>query len=125
VTDITDPGGYFGTSQGKRAAEQQPGRQGHSLQRRRASAASFDTAWGWGTAFVDLNGDGAQDLYAVQGMREFVGNGSVHLFNAKSSCSLTTARAQLRPHAGHGCDVPGDQRALVVFDYNRDAHPTC
>ena len=59
ITNITDPGGYFGT---------QPGQHVHDEQRRIATGIRFpttprgagilDTAWGWGTAFVDMDGDG-------------------------------------------------------------------
>ena len=83
-----------------------------------------DTAWGWGTAFVDMDGDGAQDLYTAQGMREFVGNGSVHIFNANSFLFMNDGTGQnFAPATAPGCEVPGDQRALVVFDFNRDGAP--
>ena len=44
-----------------------------------AARGIVDTASGLGTSFVDMNGDGAPDLCAVQRMREFVGSDSVHL----------------------------------------------
>jgi hypothetical protein len=93
----------------------------------RNAAAQYglvDTAWGWGTSFVDMNLDGAPDLYAVQGMHAFVGNRSSHLANATSTLFLNdgSGSAFSVPNDS-GCDVPGDQRALVVFDYNRDGSP--
>jgi hypothetical protein len=83
-----------------------------------------DTAWGWGASFVDMNLDGAPDIYAVQGMKAFIGETSPHLTTATSKLFLgDAAGTQYAETAGTGCDIPGDQRALVVFDYNRDGSP--
>ena len=84
----------------------------------------LDTAWGWGAAFVDMDLDGDQDLYAVQGMRAHVADESPHLANATSKLFLDDGTGTAFASApGSGCEVPGDQRALVVFDYNRDGAP--
>ena len=84
----------------------------------------LDTAWGWGAAFVDMDLDGDQDLYAVQGMREHVADESPHLANATSKLFLDDGTGTAFASApASGCEVPGDQRALVAFDYNRDGAP--
>jgi len=125
VTNITDPGGTFGTNQGNTfmMSSQDAGGTLHFTDEA-ASHGIVDTAWGWGTQFVDMHGDGAPDIYAVQGMREFVGNGSVHLENATSSLFLNDGSGlTFKRSDAPGCQVPGDQRALVVFDFNRDGSP--
>lgn len=124
VTNITDPNHDFGTNQGNTFMMSSRDATGIHFTDDAASRGILDTAWGWGTSFVDMNGDGAPDIYAVQGMREFVGNGSVHLYDATSTLFLndgsgTSFSASNAP----GCEVPGDQRALVVFDFNRDGTP--
>ena len=87
------------------------------------SQGVYDGGWGWGAAFVDLNLDGYPDIYTVQGFREFVGDlspslrdGTARLFLADESGGFVAA-----PEAG--CDLPGDQRALIPFDYDRDGAP--
>jgi hypothetical protein len=71
-----------------------------------------------------MNLDGATDLYAVQGMRAFVGDRSAHLAKATSTLFLGDAAGTgFSVATDTGCDVPGDQRALVVFDYDRDGSP--
>jgi hypothetical protein len=84
----------------------------------------LDTAWGWGAAFVDMDLDGDQDLYAVQGMHAHVADISPHLADATSKLFLDEGTGTTFTSApDSGCEVPGDQRSLVVFDYNRDGSP--
>jgi len=125
VTNITDPSGNFGTNQGNTLMMSSLDASGNiHFTNDAASHGIVDTAWGWGTQFVDMNGDGAPDIYAVQGMREFVGNDSVHLENATSTLFLNDGTGQTFTRANApGCEVPGDQRALIVFDFNRDGAP--
>ena len=124
VTQITDPGGKFGSNRGNTYMVSRQDAQGIHFADDAASRGIVDTAWGWGTSFVDMNGDGAPDLYAVQGMREFVGSDSVHLGNATSTLFINDGTGgNFTVAHGTGCDVPGDQRALIVFDYNRDGAP--
>lgn len=124
VTNITDPTGLFGSNLGNTFMTNTQDQSGIHFHNVAAQYGILDTAWGWGTAFADMNLDGAPDLYAVQGMHAFVGNGSAHLADATSTLFLSDATgAHYSPAKDSGCDVPGDQRALVVFDYNRDGSP--
>ena len=79
VTNITDPSGLFGSNLGNTFLMSEQGSDGIRFRNVAAQYGVLDTAWGWGTSFVDMNLDGAPDLYAVQGMRAFVGDGSEHL----------------------------------------------
>jgi hypothetical protein len=124
VTNITDPSGLFGSNLGNTFMVNQQDSSGIHFQNTAAQYGIVDTAWGWGTSFVDMNLDGAPDLYAVQGMHAFVGDGSAHLASATSTLFLNDGTGNHFSVAkDSGCDVPGDQRALVVFDYNRDGTP--
>lgn len=82
-----------------------------------------DTGWGWGTSFVDLDLDSHLDLYAVQGFDEFVSVYSESLFDATSALFLADESGGFARHGEGGCEVPGDQRALIPFDYDRDGDP--
>jgi hypothetical protein len=82
-----------------------------------------DTGWGWGAAFADVNLDGNTDIYAVQGMRSVVCPSNPALCDAKSVLFLSDGRDGFVRVAGAGFDRRGDQRSLVVFDYNRDGAP--
>lgn len=124
VTNITDPSGLYGSNLGNTYMVSEPDPGGVRFRNAAAQYGILDTAWGWGTSFVDMNLDGAPDLFAVQGMRAFVGTGSAHLANATSTLFLGGADGSTFSVAKDtGCDVPGDQRALVVFDYDRDGSP--
>jgi hypothetical protein len=124
ITNITDPSGLYGSNIGNTYMTMT---QDGGAIRWRNSAQQLgvvDTAWGWGATFADLNLDGAPDLYAVQGMHEFVGDRSGHLANATATLFLNDGTgSQFRVAKGTGCDVAGDQRALVAFDYDRDGAP--
>ncbi len=124
VTNITDPSGLYGSNLGNTFMVSERDPNGIRFRNVAAQSGVLDTAWGWGTAFVDMNLDGAPDLYAVQGMRAFVGDGSAHLANATSTLFLADpAGTGFSVAKDTGCDVPGDQRALVVLDYDRDGSP--
>ncbi len=82
----------------------------------------FDTAWGWGAAFTDVDLDGDLDLFAVQGFDEFVGEGQV-LHDARAFLFENDGTGYFTRLEGNGCDVEGDQRTLIPFDYDRDGDP--
>jgi hypothetical protein len=122
-TNITDPNVEFGTGAGNTLLLGRRGADGEVTYVDDAKAAGvIDTGWGWGTAFVDLDLDGHLDLYAVQGMQEYIGTKSPELRNETARLFLGTENgfAQARTE---GCDVSGDQRALIPLDYNRDGAP--
>ena len=124
VTNITDPSGLYGNNVGNTFMMNSQDASGIHFRNAAAQYGVVDTAWGWGAAFVDMNLDGAPDLYAVQGMHAFVGDKSAHLATATSTLFLNDGLGtKFTVAKGTGCDVPGDQRALVAFDYNRDGSP--
>jgi hypothetical protein len=124
VTQITDPGHRFGTNSGNTLMVSRPSGDVTTFGEDAGSRGIVDTAWGWGTAFVDADLDGDLDIYAVQGMREFVGGDSTHIEHATSKLFMNDGSGMsFTPAVDTGCDLKGDQRALVVFDYNRDGAP--
>jgi hypothetical protein len=123
ITNITDPSGLYGTNAGNTYITAQAAASPIAFANDAAARGVVDTAWGWGTAFVDLTGDGSPDLYAVQGMHAFVGHASEHLADATSALFLNDGTNHFTRDAAPGCEVAGDQRALVAFDYNRDGAP--
>jgi hypothetical protein len=57
-------------------------------------------------------------------MRDYVGDRSPHLAAATSALYLgDSAGTTISSATGTGCDVAGDQRALVAFDYDRNGAP--
>jgi hypothetical protein len=125
ITNITDPSGLYGSNIGNTLMTDTQSSGAIQFSNGASAAGVVDTAWGWGTAFVDMNLDGAPDLFAVQGMHQFVGDKSPHLADATSTLFLNdgTGAHFTAAGAGTGCDLPGDQRSLVVFDYDRDGAP--
>lgn len=124
ITQITDPGHRFGSNSGNTLMVSRPSGDATAFRDDAGSRGIVDTAWGWGTAFVDADLDGALDIYSVQGMREFVGGDSTHIEHATSKLFINDGSGMSFTEAeGTGCDLKGDQRALVVLDYNRDGSP--
>jgi hypothetical protein len=125
ITNITDPAGLYGSNVGNTfmaGAQDTSGAVHFTNQAEQAGVV--DTAWGWGTSFVDMNLDGAPDLYAVQGMRGYVADTSPHIASATSRLFLGhESGLRFSDAPSSGCNFPGDQRALIVFDYNRDGAP--
>jgi len=78
----------------------------------------LETAWSWGAAFVDIDLDADLDLFVVQGFDEFIAD-HFDLDDASSSMLINDG-GHFTPVTGSGCDIGGDQRALVPFDYDRD-----
>jgi enediyne biosynthesis protein E4 len=121
VTNITDPSGNFGTTQGNILWHVRPDpTTGARFVDRAVGAGVSDTGWGWGTAFFDADLDGRLDLFAAQGMKEFIGATSEPLRDARAKLFLGTDAGGFAETEGTGCDVAGDQRAVIPFDYDRD-----
>lgn len=124
VTNITDPNDQFGTGSGNTLLVGQRTADGSVAYTDDAEAMGVtDTGWGWGTAFTDMNLDGRLDLYAVQGMQEFIAQQSPELRNQKARLFLGRADGSFELAQGTGCDIPGDQRSVVPLDYDRDGAP--
>lgn len=81
----------------------------------------LETGWSWGAAFVDIDLDTDLDLFVVQGFDEFIAD-HFELEDATSSL-LINEDGMFTRTAGSGCDVEGDQRALIPFDFDRDGDP--
>ena len=110
ITNITDPGGTLGTNIGNtymvQAAPSDTGDvrftdRGLRTRRHRHRL-------GWGTAFADMDGDGFADLYAVQGMRAFIGDDSPRLSHATSALFLADGSGRFTRSTAPGCEIPGD-----------------
>ena len=124
ATNITDPNDQFGTGSGNTLLVGHRGPDGGvSYEDDAAAAGVDDTGWGWGTAFTDLDLDGRLDLYVVQGMQEFIAQQSPELRNQKARLFLGTDAGGFAQASSDGCDLPGDQRAVIPFDYDRDGAP--
>jgi len=123
-TNISDPDRQFGNSQGNTLLIGQRNANGQITYADKAPALGIaDTGWGWGTAFTDMNLDGTLDLYVVQGMTEFVGAISPQLQNQRARLFLNTGGGTFALAGPNGCDITGDQRAVVPLDENRDGAP--
>jgi hypothetical protein len=122
-TNITDPNVQFGTGAGNTLLLAHRAADGTVTYSDDAKAAGVrDTGWGWGTAFVDLDLDGRQDLFAVQGMHEFIGQQSPEL-RARTARLFRGTATGFEPAPKEGCDIGGDQRALIPLDFDRDGAP--
>jgi hypothetical protein len=120
ATNITDPKGEFGTSQGNVLSAVERGPDGSlTFVDRAATSGVVDTAWGWGTSFLDIDLDADLDLFVAQGMDEFVSATSPAVRDATSALFIGDDGSFSRA-TGTGCDIGGDQRAAVAFDYDRD-----
>lgn len=124
VTNITDPNDQFGTGAGNTLLVGERAADGSVMYRDDATAMGVaDSGWGWGTAFTDMNLDGRLDLYAAQGMQEFIAQQSPELRNQRARLFLGGQDGSFELTTETGCDIPGDQRSVVVFDYDRDGAP--
>ena len=124
VTNISDPNDQFGSGAGNTLLIGERDANGDVVYADDAVARGVDdTGWGWGTAFTDMNLDGRLDLYAAQGMQEFIAQQSPELRNQKARLFLGGANGSFARANDNGCDIPGDQRAAIPFDYDRDGAP--
>ncbi len=123
-TNITDPNREFGTGSGNTMLIGRRGPGGALTYEDEAVAMGVeDSGWGWGTAFTDIDLDGRLDLYAVQGMQEFIAQQSPELRNQNARLFLGAPDGGFALATENGCDLPGDQRTVIPFDYNRDGAP--
>ena len=124
VTNISDPNHQFGTGSGNTLLVGERAADGTvTYADDAASMGVDDSGWGWGTAFTDVNLDGRLDLFAVQGMQEFIAQQSPELRNQRARLFLGAPDGGFEPATDTGCDIPGDQRSVIPFDYNRDGAP--
>jgi hypothetical protein len=93
-----------------------------AMQDQAASRGVLDGAWGWGTAFVDVRRNGNLDIYTVQGS-QLMGQMEPTTLDRRAHLFLSNGHGGYTPSHNTGCDALGDQRSLVVFDYNRDGAP--
>jgi len=124
VTNITDPNDQFGTGSGNTLLVGTRAADGSLTYADSAATAGIeDTGWGWGAVFTDVNLDGRLDLYAVQGMQEFIAAQSPELRNQKARLFLGTAGDGFELAKANGCDIAGDQRSVIPLDFDRDGAP--
>ncbi len=90
-----------------------------------AARGVWDTAWGWGTEWVDVDNDGDRDLFAVNGFDEY----ATYYYDAATAAGYVNQPANLflNDGTGHfteplntGAEVIGDARATIAFDVDRD-----
>ena len=125
VTNITEPDHKLGTPPGGDAllrSKLLPGG-GITYVDDAAAAGVRDAGWGWGATFTDLNLDGHVDLFVAQGMDVATRGASAALTNDRAHVFVGTGPRTFVEATKNGCDIPGDQRAVVAFDYNRDGAP--
>jgi hypothetical protein len=87
-----------------------------------ADRGVFDTGWGWGTEWVDVDNDGDRDLFAVNGFDEYVmwKGLNFNLVNRPADLFLNDGTGHFTKTVGTGAEVVGDARAAVAFDADRD-----
>lgn len=121
ITNVFDPQENFGNKpRGNTLLMAETSLSGIRFSDKVSTYNVLDTGWAWGTSFVDIDLDGDLDLYTVQGFDEFVSIYSRSLYDRNSVLFLNDGTGAFDSTRGAGCEVGGDQRALVAFDYDRD-----
>lgn len=123
VTNITDSAGVFGTGAGNVLYVNQDDQSGVPFFVDEATTRGvFDTAWGWGTQWVDIENDGDLDLLAVTGFDTWVEkyDRDSAILGSPSFLFLNNGSGQFTRHRDEALDAPDDSRALIAFDYDRD-----
>ena len=125
VTNITEPEYLLGTLPGGDALLRSSlAAEGTVSYQDDAKATGVrDAGWGWGAVFTDLDLDGNPDLFVAQGMDVATRRVSDALTNDRAHVFLGTAGGAFVRSTDDGCDIPGDQRAVVALDYDRDGAP--
>jgi len=124
ATNITDPDFLFGTTQGNVFYVNQWDTTGSLLFSDEASARGvYDTYWGWGVQFTDVENDGDLDLVAVTGFDEFVfifGIPGTPLLNSPMILFVNDGSGNYSRDTGAGIGGSDDSRGLAAVDYDRD-----
>ena len=125
VTNITEPDRLLGTPPGGNALLRSRLLPGGAVTYTDVAAAAGvrEAGWAWGATFTDLNLDGYPDLFVAQGMDAVTRGVSPALTNDRAHVFTGTSTGRFVPASDNGCDILGDQRAVVAFDYNRDGLP--
>ncbi len=125
VTNITEPDHKLGVPPGGNALLRSRLRPGGPVAYvdDADAAGARDAGWAWGATFTDLNLDGYYDLFVAQGMDVHTRGVSTALMNDRAHVFVGTGLGTFVRATSNGCDIPGDQRAVVAFDYNRDGAP--
>jgi hypothetical protein len=125
VTNITEPDNKLGVPPGGNAllrSRLRPGGQVAYVDDA-AGAGIRDAGWAWGATFTDLDLDGHTDLFVAQGMDVHTRGVSAALTGDTAHVFVGNGSGTFVESSGNGCDIPGDQRAVVAFDYDRDGAP--
>ncbi len=123
ATNIADPSGEFGTTQGNVLYRNRLVPHGSlGFDDVASSVGVWDTAWGWGTEAIDVEHDGDVDLVAVTGLDELVeleGTDSP-VYQTPSYLFVNDGSGSFVRMTGTGLDATDDSRGLAAFDYDRD-----
>ncbi len=88
-----------------------------------SSRGVFDTAWGWGTGWIDYENDGHLDLVACTGFDQWLAvavGTTCGLYQTPTYSFQNDGGGQFARIAGIGMDASDDSRGLCVFDFDRD-----
>ncbi|MCB9851967.1 MAG: CRTAC1 family protein [Phycisphaerales bacterium] len=125
TTNITDPGvpGFGYPTDGNCFYVNSAGPQGGAaFADEAASRGVFDTYWGWGVTFIDVENDGDLDIMAANGLDEFVAwlIPDSQILNRPTVLLENDGSGHFSRNIAPGLQVGEDSRALIAFDYDRD-----
>jgi len=125
-TNITDPGTstpIYGTGKFNTLLVNQLVETGiFSLVDEAAARGVSDTAWGWGTEWIDADNDGDLDLYAVNGFEQWIkGTNPFHpLLDTPAVLFENDGTGHFTPTSASGAEIVYDSRTAIAFDYDAD-----